>query len=43
MNEDSLIFVMTPPGLPEHERLVIRCDAEGQIWISIETDRVIRW
>jgi hypothetical protein len=36
----SITFGMVPPGARRGERLVIRCDADGEVWISIQTDRV---
>ena len=35
----GITFVMIPPGTPGGERLVIRCDADGEVWISIKLDR----
>jgi hypothetical protein len=35
----GITFVMVPAGTPRGERLVIRCDADGEVWISIEPDR----
>jgi len=32
----SITFAMVPRGAPHGERLVIRCDAEGDVWISIQ-------
>jgi hypothetical protein len=29
---------MHPPGTRNDERLVIRCDDEGEVWISIQSD-----
>ena len=34
----SITFVMTLPGVRPDERLVIRCDAEGEMWISIRPE-----
>jgi hypothetical protein len=35
----SITFVMAPPGLPKRKQLAIRCDAEGEVWISILPDQ----
>lgn len=40
MNEHSLRFVMTPTGVPRDERLVIRCGADGEVWVSIDSPHV---
>ena len=32
---DALIFVMRPRGLGSDDRLVIRCDEAGEIWVAI--------
>jgi hypothetical protein len=37
-NMDSVTFVMVPPELPRGDELVIRCDADGDVWISIRRD-----
>jgi hypothetical protein len=34
----GLIFEMHPAGIRNSERLVIRCDGMGEVWISIQTD-----
>jgi hypothetical protein len=34
----GITFVMVLAGIPKSDRLVIRCDADGQVWISIEPD-----
>jgi len=31
----GITFIMVPRGTPTSEPLVIRCDADGEIWISI--------
>ncbi len=36
---DSITFAMTPSGTREHELLVIRCDTNGEVWISIQHAR----
>jgi hypothetical protein len=28
-------FIMAPAGTPKSEALVIRCDGDGEIWVSI--------
>jgi hypothetical protein len=33
---NDIVYVLTPPGVPRELRLVIRCDAEGELWASIE-------
>lgn len=35
----GITFVMAPPGATRGEQLVIRCDADGEVWISIQPDR----
>lgn len=34
----SITFTMVPMGHSPREPLVIRCDADGEIWISIRSD-----
>jgi len=34
----GVVFVMNPPGLPKRKQLSIRCDAEGEVWISIQPE-----
>jgi hypothetical protein len=34
----GLTFEMHPAGIRNSERLVIRCDAVGEVWISIQTE-----
>jgi hypothetical protein len=36
--EGNITFTMAPTGRPRGEQLVIRCDANGEIWISIQPD-----
>lgn len=36
MDVGGITFVMVPPGAPRGERLVIRCDTDGEVWISIQ-------
>jgi hypothetical protein len=31
----SITFLMAPTRLPDQARLVIRCDADGELWVSI--------
>jgi hypothetical protein len=31
----GITFIMAPSGTPKSEALVIRCDAHGEIWVSI--------
>jgi|tagenome__1003787_1003787.scaffolds.fasta_scaffold19803511_2 hypothetical protein len=31
----GVVITLTPPGLPRSDRLVIRCDATGELWTSI--------
>ena len=31
----DVTFVMAPLGAPNGDQLVIRCDANGEVWISI--------
>ena len=35
-NTGGITFVMPPRGLPKGKQLAIRCDAEGEVWISIQ-------
>ena len=35
----DITFVMAPPGAPHGDRLVIRCDAHGEVWASIQAPR----
>jgi hypothetical protein len=37
----SITFVMVPPGAPHHDRLVIRCDDNGDAWASIRPGRPV--
>jgi hypothetical protein len=34
----SVTYVMTPPATPRAEALVIRCDADGELWVSLEPE-----
>jgi len=34
-NHGGITFTMAPAGIPGHATMVIRCDAAGEIWISI--------
>ena len=34
----SITFDMRPLGMRDHERLIIRCDEAGEVWISIQPD-----
>jgi hypothetical protein len=34
----GLTFEMHPLGIRNDERLVIRCDDDGEVWISIQSD-----
>ena len=38
MNINGVTFVMAPPGTPRGNQLVIRCDADGEVWVSIQPD-----
>jgi hypothetical protein len=40
MNINGVTFVMAPPGTPRGNQLVIRCDADGEVWVSIQPDGV---
>jgi hypothetical protein len=44
MEDGSLTFVMAPTGLPRqrHERLIIRCGADGEVFIAIEPEHVVQ-
>ncbi|MGH7633510.1 MAG: hypothetical protein ACRENC_07250 [Gemmatimonadaceae bacterium] len=33
---DGTTYVMAPPGTRTGKHLVIRCDANGEIWVSIQ-------
>jgi len=33
--DGSVIFTMEIAGPPPHDQLIIRCDLEGEIWLSI--------
>jgi hypothetical protein len=35
-SRDSVTFTLAPPGIAPGARLVIRCDAQGSEWASIE-------
>jgi hypothetical protein len=35
---DGLTFVMRPRGMPKTEKLVIRSDDAGDIWVAIASD-----
>jgi hypothetical protein len=37
-DDASITFAMGVSGIPRGQHLVIRCDADGEIWISIATD-----
>ena len=32
---ENITFVFAPTRVPDHARLVIRCDRHGELWISI--------
>ena len=36
---NGVVYVMTPPGSAANDRLVVRCDAAGDVWISIRSDK----
>jgi hypothetical protein len=36
---DGLTFVMRPRGVPKTEKLVIRSDDAGDLWVSIASER----
>lgn len=40
-NNGGITFVMTPPGSPRGDQLVIRCDADGEVWISIRVPAAV--
>ena len=42
IDNGGVTFVMVPPGIPTGPHLVIRCDANGEGWISIEPDLTVR-
>jgi hypothetical protein len=33
----SATYIMTPPGIPNRQQLVIRCDTYGNLWMSIQS------
>lgn len=33
--DGEIIFTVTPAGIPRGVQLIIRCDANGCIWLSI--------
>ena len=33
----SATYIMAPPGIPEGQQLVIRCDTYGNAWIAIQS------
>jgi hypothetical protein len=35
----DITFVMAPAGTPASDRLIIRCDDHGGVWISIGSTR----
>jgi hypothetical protein len=37
-DDANIIFAMVPSGTRRGEQLVIRCDANGEIWMSIAPD-----
>ena len=43
-NKDGITFVMTPDtgdGEPIGDQLVVRCDSQGDVWISIQPQRSV--
>jgi hypothetical protein len=38
-NIGGITFVMVPLGPSKGKQLVIRCDADGEIWISIQPEQ----
>ncbi|HZT75812.1 MAG TPA: hypothetical protein VFA27_04085 [Vicinamibacterales bacterium] len=36
--DGNVIFTMRIAGPRPHDQLVIRCDLDGEIWLSIPTD-----
>jgi hypothetical protein len=38
-NVRGITFVMAPPGTPRGEQLAIRCDPDGEVWVSIHVAR----
>ena len=38
----GITFVMAPPGAPRGKHLHIRCDAEGEVWISIRPESTLQ-
>ena len=41
MDANDIVFTMVPPGTPRGDRLTIRCDAAGELWIAIQTDHLL--
>ena len=38
----SVTFHLTIPRAPDASRLIIRCDADGQVWAAISDERTTR-
>ena len=38
-DDGGITFVMVPLGAPHPDQLVIRCDDNGQAWVSIRSRR----
>ena len=32
---NSITFLLTPPGTPRGQQVLVRCDADGEVWASI--------
>jgi hypothetical protein len=39
---DGITFIMAPPGAPRGKHLLIRCDAQGDVWISIRSEAAVQ-
>lgn len=35
-NNNSISFLLNPPGTPRGQQVLVRCDADGEVWISIQ-------
>jgi hypothetical protein len=33
--DGDITFAITPAGIPRGVQLIIRCDADGEVWLSI--------
>jgi len=33
--DDSITFLLNPPGTPRGQQVLLRCDPDGEVWASI--------